>query len=234
MLCGRRFAISARMGPSVIVIARSEQAAGLRKRLAADSTVVLFSDTEPLKALDAILGQAPRILALDRAFAATARGAALVRQVKGEEHACATDIRVLAEDEDNQPLILCSRIASVESVVRASHPLDYCGTRRALRFNVVDSVSLAVNGERGRLVNLSFAGAQLVVPMRIRPDEALRITLAEVADETRLRGVVAWCTAEPTGPVMIYRAGVEFINADTRRLEDLCVRHGSAAHRTGE
>jgi hypothetical protein len=224
------------MNPSVIMIARSEQAAGLRKRFAPDSTVALFSDAEALRALDAVLRQAPRILALDRAFAATARGAALVRQVKAEAHAGATEIRVLAEDEDNQPLILSSRIASVESVMRASHPLDYCGTRRSLRFNVLDSVRLAVNGERGRLVNLSFAGAQLVVPVRIRPEEALRITLTEAAaeDDTRVRGVVAWCTVEPTGALMIYRAGVEFTDADTRRIEDLCVRYGSAAHRTGE
>jgi hypothetical protein len=53
------------------VIARLEQAAGFRKRLAADSTVALFSGAEALKALDAVLCQAPRILALDRAFAAT-------------------------------------------------------------------------------------------------------------------------------------------------------------------
>jgi PilZ domain len=224
------------MGPSVIVIARFDRAAGLRKRLAPDSTVALFSDAEALKALDAVLGQAPRILALDRAFAATARGAALVRQVKGEQHAGATEIRVLAEDEDNQPLIFSSRITSVESVMRASHPLDYCGTRRALRFDVVDDVQLAVNGERGRLVNLSFAGAQVVLPVRIRPEETLRITLTDATaeDDIRARGVVAWCTVEPTGPIMIYRAGVEFTDADTKRLEDLCFRYGSAAHRTGE
>jgi len=224
------------MGPSVIVIARFDRAAGLRKRLAPDSTVALFSDAEALKALDAVLGQTPRILALDRAFAATARGAALVRQVKGEQHAGATEIRVLAEDEDNQPLIFSSRITSVESVMRASHPLDYCGTRRALRFDVVDDVQLAVNGEQGRLVNLSFAGAQVVLPVRIRPEETLRITLTDATaeDDTRARGVVAWCTVEPISPIMIYRAGVEFTDADTKRLEDLCIRYGSAAHRTGE
>jgi hypothetical protein len=224
------------MGSSVIVIARAEQVAGLRKRFAADWTVRLFSDAEALKALAAVLGQAPRILALDRTFAATARGAALVRQVKSEQHESATEIRVLAEDQDHQPLILSTRIASAESVMRASHPLDYCGTRRALRFDVVHDVQLAVNGERGRLVNLSFAGAQLMLPVRIRPEEALRLTLTEAAaeDGTRVRGVVAWCTVEPTGPVMIYRAGVSFTDADTRRLEDLCIRYGSASHRTGE
>jgi hypothetical protein len=224
------------MVASVILIARSEQATGLRKRLAPDSSIALFSDAEALRALDAVLGQAPRVLALDRAFAATARGAALVRRVKAEEPASATDIRVLAEDADSQPLILSSRFATVESVVRASYPLDYCGTRRALRFDVMNSVRLAVNGERGRLVNLSFAGAQVVLPMRVRPDEELRVTLTEpeVDDSLRVHGVVAWSAVEPTGPVVIYRAGMAFVDADTRRLEDLCIRHGSASHRTGE
>lgn len=222
------------MSPAVIVIARSEQAAGLRKRLATDSTVVLFSEAEALKALDAVLDHAPRILALDRTFAATARGAALVRQVKSETHASVTDVRVLAEDEDNQPLILSGRIASVESVLKASHPLDYCGTRRALRFAVVHEVAVAVNGERGRLINLSFAGAQVVVPLRVRPEESLRLALMDGSDETRVRGVVAWSTAEPNGPMVIYRAGVEFVDPDTQRLEGLCIRHGTASHRTGE
>lgn len=222
------------MCPSVIVVVRSEQAIGLRKRLAADSTVALFSEAESLKALDAVLHHAPRVLALDRTFAATARGAALVRQVKGEAQASATEIRVLAEDESNQPLILSGRMESVDSVMKASHPLDYCGTRRALRFEVADGVHVAVNGERGRLVNLSFAGAQIVVPLRVRPDESLRLALVDGSAETRVRAIVAWSAAEPRGPAVIYRAGVEFIDPDTESLEELCLRHGSASHRTGE
>lgn len=80
---------------------------------------------------------------------------------------------------------------------------------------------------------LSFAGAQVVVPVRVRPDEALRLTLVLVEGPaaTRVRGVVAWSTA---GPAVQYRAGVEFVDPDTESLEKLCVRHGSASHRTGE
>ena len=147
----------------------------------------------------------------------------------------ATEIRVLAEDEDNQPLILSSRIASVESVMRASHPLDYCGTRRALRFDLVDDVQLAVNGEPGRLVNLSFAGAQLVLPVRIRPEEALRITLTEAAaeDGTRVRGVVAWCTVEPTGPHDDLPRRAWNSPMQTHGAWRICAS-GTAARRTGQ
>src|SRR6202035_3946172 len=84
---------------SVIVIARSEQTVGLRKRFGTESDVALFSDCDSLKALDAILAHPPKILALDRAFAATARAAALVARLRAEPHLRATDVRVLAEDE---------------------------------------------------------------------------------------------------------------------------------------
>ena len=163
------------MEPSVIVIVRSEQAIGLRKRLATDSTVALFSEADSLKALESVLHHPPRVLALDRTFAATARGAGLVRQVRAETHANATEIRVLAEDENNQPLILGGRIAAVDSVIKVSYPLDYCGTRRAFlrRRRPGDA---AVNGERGRLVNLSLP-ALVIVPVRVRPEESLRVAI---------------------------------------------------------
>ena len=123
------------MLPSVIVIARSEQAVGLKKRLSHEPGVALFSDGESLQALEAIIAAHPRILALDRMFVATARAAALVARVKSDPLLQATDVRVLAEDESNLPLLLSVRVPGFESaLIRSSYPLDYCGTRRAPRF----------------------------------------------------------------------------------------------------
>ncbi len=136
------------MGPAVIVIARSEQAVGLRKRLGNDPSVALFTDSDSLKALEAILSGPPKILALDRSFVATARAAALVARVKSEPHLRATDVRVLAEDETNLPVLLSSRAPGLEgALMRSSYPLDYCGTRRAPRFLTTHDVNVAVNGE---------------------------------------------------------------------------------------
>jgi len=214
------------MGPPVVVIGKSEQAVGLRKRLGDEAAVAVFSDCESLKALESILALPPRILALDRGFAATARGAALVARVRSEPSLCATDIRVLAEDEDNLPVLLNARNPGSEAtVLRASHPLDYCGTRRAPRFPVAGAVSVVVNGECAQLVDLSCTGAQVLVSLRLRPLEALRIALADGAAELKLRGVVAWSVAEPSGAVVAYRAGLEFINPESLTLEAFCVRH---------
>jgi hypothetical protein len=220
------------MAPSVIVIARSEQAIGLKKRLSHEPGVALFSDCESLKALEAILAAHPKILALDRTFAATARAAALVARVKAEPQLRATDVRVLAEDESNLPVLLNARVPGFEgALVRSSYPLDYCGTRRAPRF-VTRAVNVSVNGKSGQLVNLSCIGAQVRASLRLRPEEAIRIALGDGDSEVRMKGVVAWCVAEPIDGQVMYRAGLEFVEPDSMTLEAFCVRNIADPPRT--
>lgn len=221
------------MGPSVIVIARSEQAVGLKKRLSHEPGVALFSDCESLKALEAILTSHPKILALDRMFVATARAAALVARVKSDPTLQATDVRVLAEDESNLPVLLNSRVHGLEgALVRSSYPLDYCGTRRAPRFRTTRDVNVAVNGKNGQLVNLSCIGAQVRASLRLRPEEPIRVALLDGHGEVRLKGVVAWCVAEPIDGQVTYRAGLEFVDPDSMTLEAFCVRNIANPDRT--
>jgi hypothetical protein len=201
----------------------------LRKRLGAEPSVALYADGEALKALDEILAHPPKILALERAFAVTARAASLVASIKAEPHTRGIDVRVLAEDEASSPVILDTRGLGLEgAVLKTSHPLDYCGTRRSPRFAVSDDVGVIVNGERGTLVNLSSMGAQLLMLLRVRPNEPLRLSLVDASADVRVRGVVAWSAAEPSGPNMAYRAGIEFVNPDSLTLEDFCMRHAAA------
>lgn len=214
------------VGPSVIVIARSEQAVGLRKRLGSDPSVALFSDCDSLKALEAILSGPPKILALDRSFVATARAAALVARVRAEPTLRATDVRVLAEDEANLPVLLSSRAPCLEgALMRASYPLDYCGTRRAPRFLTSRDVHVTVNGQGGYVVDLSCIGAQLMATVRLRPTETIRLALVDGRGEVRLKGVVAWSVAVPYNGAVCYRAGVEFVHPDSMTLEAFCVRN---------
>ena len=211
---------------SVIVIARSEQAVGLRKRFGTEADVALFSDGDSLKALDAILAHPPKILALDRAFAATARAASLVARLRAEPQLRATDVRVLAEDEMNLPVLLNARAPGLEgALIRSSYPLDYCGTRRAPRFIATQDVGVLINGMRGRLIDLSGIGVQLVATTRLRPEEPLRVALMDQSAEVKVRGVVAWSVVVPSGAELAYRAGVEFIDPDSLTLEAFCVRN---------
>jgi hypothetical protein len=214
------------MAPSVVIIARSELATGWRKRLTSDA-IALFSDGEALRATDAILAHPPRIVAIDRAFSGTARGAALVARVKADLHH--TDLRVLAEDEGGMPTLLDAPIVPHfdAAVLKASYPVDYCGTRRSPRFRMDGQAEILVNGDRARLVNMSATGAQMLVSTRVRPDEALRLALVDATGEVRARAVVAWSSLEPSQAGVRYRAGLEFVNSAIPPIEAFCARHAA-------
>jgi hypothetical protein len=217
---------------SVVLIARADQTQVLKKRLDAGSCAAVFADSEALQALDAILRQPPRLVALGRAFVASPRGAALVARLKTTPALRSTDVRVLAEDAASLPLILNARNPCHEGELRnASHPIDYWGTRRAPRFTVAGDAGIRVNGEPGQVVNLSSTGAQVVGPTRLRPGDALRVALVDSAAELKLKATVAWSALVPLGGAIAYRAGLEFLESDPVTIETFCVRHFAAPDR---
>lgn len=58
---------------------------------------------------------------------------------------------------------------------------------------------MIVNGEPSRLINLSVAGAQVLCPMRLQPDQAARLVLTDGDGEARLRASIAWSSLELAG-----------------------------------
>lgn len=214
--------------PSIVIIARSEHAPALRKRLGSDSTILLFTESEVLQALETIRERRPTILVLDATFATTSRGAMLVARVKADPVLREVDLRVLNQDDDKLPLLLTDRGTAVEAVLlKTSQPLDHCGTRQVARWEIQGNLEILVNGEQGHLVDLSGSGAQILIAVHVRPRQILRLTVVDEAGETRLRARVAWSAAETAGRQVRYRAGIEFIDADPELIEVLCIRHGS-------
>ncbi len=59
-----------------------------------------FADTDVLRALEAITARKPRLVALERLFAATPRGTALINRIKADPSLVQTEIRVLSHDSD--------------------------------------------------------------------------------------------------------------------------------------
>lgn len=57
-----------------------------------------FADTEALRALDVITRQRPSVIALERLFAATSRGAALINRIKADPGLTACEIRIVTHD----------------------------------------------------------------------------------------------------------------------------------------
>ena len=114
-----------------------------------------FSDAEALRALDVITRQRPDVVALERLFASTSRGTALINRIKADPSLAACEIRIVAHD--SEPARSASRpaqsaaeaaVAVVEAppAAPAKAPLDQRGTRRAPRFKIVDGVEVSIDG----------------------------------------------------------------------------------------
>lgn len=219
-------------GP-VVVIASARTVGALRVQLRAQPNARVFSETDFLLALNAIMADVPKVIVLDPEFAATARGAALVARVKSDPRLSGSQIRALVRPGANKPAHAEPGAINVEHIVAALQPLDHCGTRHAARFAMKDDTEAKINGTPARLVNLSVTGAQVLAPIRLRPAEGVRLVLIDDSVELRLAGVVAWATLEISSreAAQRYRYGVEFRNGDAKKLEKFCLRHTKDAAR---
>lgn len=199
---------------------------------------IAFADTDALQALDAILRQRPDVVAIEREFAASSRGAALIERIAGDPALAACDIKVVARDSgDAQALsqpaaeTAATLSASVsdrvlfEAVPPVVAPLDQHGTRRAPRFTIVDGVNVQVDGNTASLVDLSVIGAHVLSPVILKPNRHVRFAFADPAHPMRCRAVVVWATFEIPKGVARYRAGVEFVDADPEAVTRFIEAH---------
>jgi hypothetical protein len=211
---------------SIVILSAPEHLPAVRKRLSHDDSVAVFADTDSLKALEAIQHGRPQIVALNPTFAKTARGAALVAELKADSRLHGIGLRVLIEDEDKAPLLLSDTATSAEKALLAtSRPLDHAGTRAAVRY-VMGRRDIVVNGEPSSLIDLSVTGAQVVVSKRVRPEEPVRIVLSHEGSDARFPGTIVWSVAVPISGSIHYRAGVKLAKPDTQWLERYCHQFG--------
>jgi hypothetical protein len=201
---------------------------------AGDGELLAFTDAEALKALEVITKRRPAVVALERLFAATPRGAALINRIKADPSLSGSEIRVISHDTeytrvsarrpDPAPGGSGAAVAAVTAVPAA--PLDQRGTRRAVRHKVAGKVDVLVDGNPATLVDVSTVGAQLVTGVVLKPNQRIRLSLPEGKAAIRLNASVAWAKFEiPPGSGPRYRAGVEFVNGDPEALAAYCARH---------
>jgi hypothetical protein len=212
-----------------IVIARSDIAVALQKRIPFDPRMMVFRDADSLPALNAIVTRRPAVIAVDEQFAATARGAALIARVRADELLADTSVRVLTLESDAEKVQLLQDCADAPeaTVLALSRPLNWCGTRHALRYPMIPGARALVNGEACQVVNLSATGVHLVSPSRLRPTEEVRLVLVREEDKIvlRVRAVIAWATLEIRPGGLSYRAGARFVGADSARIAAFCQLH---------
>jgi CheY-like chemotaxis protein len=223
------------MSSSAVVIAASNLMPALRERLADEGDLLTFADTEPIQALQAILANKPDLIVLERLFAATPRGAALINRIKTDPQLANAEVRVMSHTGDYVRQV--AKPSAIETpagaFVSAGMPagstpvpaeprhLDWHGTRRAPRVRIRPGVEIQLDGNPVSVVDLSICGAQVLSATILRPNQKLRVSIPHDDFVMRFRGAVAWAKFElpqPSSPPR-YRAGVEFMDADAAAVE---------------
>ena len=224
--------------PCIVVIGAHDQLPALKQRAhGTPGEVIAFADTDALRALDVIVQRQPEVVALERLFAATPRGAALIGRIKADPALAHSEIRVIAHDGDymrvspRTPAPAATATAEVAPVVSAvieapSHPLDQRGTRRARRHRIAEQVDMTLDGSAAAVVDLSVAGAQVLSSNVLKPNQRVRVALHDAAGAVRFNAVVAWASFEiPPKTAPRYRAGLAFVDADATAVDAFCQRH---------
>ncbi len=216
------------MTSCTVLIAAPELLDILKQRTGADDGELLaFSDADALRALEVIAERRPHVVALERLFAETPRGAALIHRIKADPQLRGAEIRVLAHDSD---YVHVSPRGPADddgdAIAGPILPLDQIGTRRAQRHVIDEFVEVLVDGNLASVVDLSTQGAQVVSATVLKPNQRVRVALSDDQGVLRLNASVAWASFEiPPNGGPRYRAGIEFLDADGEVLDAFAARH---------
>ena len=218
------------------MIASADLLPALERRNATDNGEVLaFSDLEAHRALEEIVKRRPGVVELERQFAATPRGAALITRIRADPTLAQSELRVVSHDGDYSRIVPrgaddapspAGVMLEAALEVEPAPALDQRGTRRAPRFRIAGEMGVQLDGNAATLVDLSTLGAQVLSPTILKPKQRVRVALTDECGALRFNAAIAWAFFEiPPSRAPQYRAGVNFVDADGRAMGAFCVRH---------
>ena len=212
------------MSATIVVIGPEPTLPTLRARFEPGGRVHSFTDTEAIEALEHIFRHRPRIVAVEREFSITSRGAALIGRVKDDPTLAECEVRVVAHDASPRPSGVRRPPAEPDAAVPPK-PLQQ-GVRRAARVRIAEGIEVLIDGDPVQLIDLSILGAQVVAPFALKPNQRVRVSFADGRGVVRCVGSVAWASFEmPKNLPTRYRAGVEFAGAAAEALSLFCEKH---------
>ena len=203
-----------------VVIAKADVLPAVEQRAATfGGEIVSFNETQAIAALEAVIKRKPAVVAFERLFAMTPRGAALINRIKADPKLKETEVRVVAHDSDY------SRV-SPRAVNTGAKGLDQTGTRRAPRFRMPEKTVISIDAQAGTLIDLSTIGAQLVTQATVKPGQELKLILTDASGNVKFVGKVVWASFEiPPSGAPRYRAGAEFVDVDAAAIDAFIQRH---------
>lgn len=188
-----------------------------------DTEVVVFDEAQVCQAVEHMVRQRPRVVAMPEKFATSPRGTALTHRIAVDDQL--TDTRVLMIDTQGA-------VVPIPSDTRSTWlPVDVAGTRRVPRIRMRQGIDVQIDGATASLVDLSTMGAQVLSTSVLKPRQRVRVVLAVEPYLIRAIGTIAWALYEiPKGGMPPrYRAGLEFASADPEPLLQFCIEQAAEA-----
>jgi hypothetical protein len=221
---------------STVVIAPPDLLPRLVERLRSQQAgdLITCPDTDIPAAIERVLEVLPDRVALERLFAATSRGAALLSRLKSDPALAHAEFRIVSHDSDywrvsprrQAPSDAMPPVVS-QPVTSDAPPLDQHGTRRAARVAIHEGVEVLVDGSPARLVDLSAVGGQVLSGAALKPNQRVRVSMVDGRVTLRCQAIIIWARFELSrgdlGPR--YRAGLEFSGADADGVAEYARRH---------
>lgn len=204
-----------------VIIGAPDFLPGLSERASAlngDGELLTFSDIEPLRALDTISKRRPKLIALERLFAVTPRGVALINRIKADPALRDSEIRVLEHNSDYSRVVPRPAAAMAPAV-------DQRGTRRAARVRMADKVTVIVDAKIATVIDLSTVGAQVVLSAGLKPNQQTEVAFNDGATRVKCMATVVWTSFEMTESGPRYRAGLDFVDPDRAAIDGFAQRH---------
>ena len=186
-------------------------------------------------------------MAIERLFASTSRGAALVGRLKADPALMGIEIshrlarqRLFAR---LTPPGRRRRKRRRRRSGRAAPALDQRGTRRAPRTAIVEGAEILIDGGPARLVDLSALGAQVLSTAVLKPSQRVRVSMVDEKLTLRFQATIMWATFEmPRGgtaraiaPASCSQGPTPTASASTRRAivapSEVADRRGHTCHR---
>jgi hypothetical protein len=202
----------------IVLVAEAHVLPALGQRFSGDRPLLGFSENDALAALQAILTRRPELVVLERVFATTPRGTALISRIKADPSLEAVEIRVVSHDSSYVRTVRRARAgrAPGQAAPREAAPkLDPTGTRRAPRYRMREGQEAKVDGNPVALLDLSTLGAQVRSAAVLRPNQRVQIAFGDASGSIACRAVIAWASYErpEKGAEPCYRAGLQFLDA---------------------
>ena len=222
------------VSPTILIATPSRIAAAEACLPAAqEGGLLTFTDADIQRAVETIVETRPSAVALERRFAASARGGALVNRIRLDPELRDIAIQVVvvggtAEDVETLPphAIIPSSAGRSEELP----PADYRGTRHVRRTEFDLGVLLKVDGDPATVVDMSPLGMQVLVVNPLRPYQRVRVVAAPSRPTLRCEATVVWAHYElHDGPGGYYRAGLSFVDADPDAVAAFCAEWGTTA-----